>query len=701
MTPARSLLSGSVQYLKGVGPRRAERFGRLGIRTGRDLLYHVPHRYEDATTVDAAATLRPGDDATVIGRVVSKGVLQTRSRLRVFHAVVRDSSGLIECSWPGRPWLERTISRGDLILVSGPVRFYHGRQLQPREHVILARGGEGAEVGEAPEDGKGEGRIFPIYRATEGLTHRHVRAIVRQNLDRLLGELEAEDPLDRAGREELGLPALRSALATLHRPRALEEVGPARRRLAYGELFFLQLLHARARAQRKAAAPGIAFREKPRLTARLLAGLPFRLTEAQERAWKEIQADMATPVPMNRLLQGDVGSGKTVVAALAMLKAVDGGWQAAIMAPTELLAEQHQRTLAELLAPAEVEPRLLTGSVSGGRRAELLEAVREGTARIVVGTHALIQEGVTFARLGLAVIDEQHRFGVEQRRSLRQAGDSPDALVMSATPIPRSLALALYGDLDISVIDEMPPGRRPVVTGVRGPKSREQAFEFLRAKLAEGRQGYVVYPLVEESAQIEAKAATEMHERLADRFPEFCVELLHGRLSATEKEAVMRRFLAGKVQLLVSTTVIEVGIDVPNATVMLIEDAERFGLAQLHQLRGRVGRGAEQSYCVAFHRGRAPSERLRAFEATTNGFRLAEEDLRLRGQGDFFGRQQHGTPALRFARLDEDGDLLRHAHRWARAVVEADPELEQPAHRRLARELALRYSDREALYAIG
>ncbi len=707
MSPRSSLLAGSVQYLKGVGPRRAERFEKLGVRTGRDLLYHLPHRYEDATTVDPAASLRPGDDATVIGRVVSKGVLQTRTRLRVFHAVLRDSSGLIECAWPGRPWLERSIRKGDLLLVSGPVRFYHGRQLQPREHTVLARAGEDPEEeGSAgTSGGRGSaGKVFPVYPATEGLTHRQVRAIVDQNLDRLLAELSGREPLPDAWLEDLRLPRLPDALRALHRPAEMSEVEPARRRLAYEELFFLQLLHARARARLRREAAGIALRGPARLSARLLEVLPFRLTDAQRRAWREIERDMAADVPMNRLLQGDVGSGKTVVAALAMLRAAESGHQAALMAPTELLAEQHHRTLREMLDPLEVTPVLLTGSVGGRPRRDVLEGIAAGSVPVVIGTHALIQEGVEFGRLGMAVIDEQHRFGVEQRRALREAapGDrGPDCLVMSATPIPRSLALALYGDLDISTIDELPPGRRPVITGVRGPGSREAAFEFLRERMAEGRQAYVVYPLIEESEAVDARAATDMHARLAKRYPEVEVGLLHGRMSSTEKEETMRRFLEGEIRLLVATTVIEVGIDVPNATVMMIEDAERFGLAQLHQLRGRVGRGAEQSYCVAFHSGDEPPERLRAFAASTDGFRLAEEDLRLRGQGDFFGREQHGTPALQFARLESDGDLLRDAHRRARAIVEDDPELSRPPHRRLARELVERYGEREALYEVG
>ncbi len=716
MTPGRSLLTGPVQYLKGVGPRRAERLAQMEVRTGRDLLYHLPHRYEDATTVDPIASLQPGDDATVIGRVVSKGVLQTRRRLRVFHAVVRDRTGLIECAWPGRPWLDRSIDKGDLLLVSGPVRFYHGRQVQPREHTVLARSGDGPSdewagpagngagriAGEEPSDDPlAQGRVFPVYPATEGLTHRQVRAIVELNLESLLGELPSADVLPGTWRERLGLPPLVDALRTLHAPAGLDEIEPARRRLGYEELFFLQLLHARARAKLRLETPGIAFRAEPSLTEPFVASLPFTLTGAQRRAWGEIAADMERDSPMNRLLQGDVGSGKTVVATLAMLKAVEAGHQSAIMAPTELLAEQHARTLSELLEPLGRRPTLLTGSVTGKARQYALRRIGEGEAVLVVGTHALIQETVAFRSLGLAVIDEQHRFGVEQRRRLRESGAAADVLVMSATPIPRSLALVLYGDLDISVIDELPPGRRPVVTGVRGPESRDAAFEFLGEKLAEGRQAYVVYPLIEESEALQARAATSMHEKLSARYPEVEVGLLHGRLGSADKDAVMRRFLEGEIRVLVATTVIEVGIDVPNASVMLIEDAERFGLAQLHQLRGRVGRGADQSYCVAFHRGKEPSERLLAFASTTDGFALAEEDLRLRGQGDLFGREQHGVASLRFADLERDRDLLEDARRRAREIVDSDPKLSSRRHRPLARELAERYAGREALYQVG
>jgi ATP-dependent DNA helicase RecG len=689
-------LQKSVQYLKGVGPRRAERFAKLGVHTARDLLYHVPHRYEDATTVRSAATLKPGDDATVIGRVVASGVLPTRRRLRIFRAVLRDRSGVIECAWPGQPWLDRQIRKGDLLLVTGPVGFYHGPQLRPREFTVLS---SADDTDEASATGS-EGRVFPVYPATEGLGHRQIRTIVDDNLEVLLPELADAEPFPADWRAELDLPALDQAIRSLHRPATLEEVEPARRRLAYEELFFLQLLHARARAARRAE-PGLELSAPPRLSGAFLEGLPFDLTGAQQRVWGELAADMAAPARMYRLLHGDVGSGKTAIAAAALLKAVENEAQAVLMAPTELLAEQHAATLRSWFEPLGVEVTLLSGGLSAAGRGAALAGLCSGEIRVVVGTQALIQDAVEFRRVGIVVIDEQHRFGVDQRRALAETGGAADVLVMSATPIPRSLALALYGDLDVSTLDEMPPGRRPVVTALRAYAARSAALDWLEERLGEGRQAYVVYPLIEESDAVDAAAATAGREELVARFPGRRVEWLHGRMPAGERDDAMRAFLAGDVDVLVATTVIEVGIDVPNATVMLIEHAERFGLAQLHQLRGRVGRGPEQSWCIAFHGGEQPPERLRAFAGTTDGFRIAEEDLRLRGQGDLFGPEQHGVPGLRFADLARDLDLLMHARRRARALAEEDPELGRPPHRRFARVIAERYAERERRFGIG
>jgi ATP-dependent DNA helicase RecG len=693
-----SPLDGSVQFLKGVGPRRAEALGRMGVHTVRDLLFHVPRRYEDASTVTPIARVAVGSDATVIGEVVDKGVLPTRKGLRIFQAVLRDRSGVLECSWPGQPFLERTMRRGDLLLATGPVRFFHGKQMQPREFVVLGRADE-TQAG---------GKVLPIYPATEGLSQKVVRAVVEQNLDRHLPLLQPAEVFPRAQLEAAGVPTLMQAVALLHRPERLADAERGRRRLAYEELFFLQLLHALAAEREAGARAGIAFHRTDRLVGALYRSLPFELTGAQTRALREIFGDMSAPVRMNRMLQGDVGSGKTVVALLAMLLAVENRFQAALMAPTEVLAEQHARTLRVLLGDSPVNVELLTGGLGTVARAAARERIAAGEAALVVGTHALIQEGVRWHRLGLVIVDEQHRFGVRQRLALadesvatESTGD-PDVLVMSATPIPRSLALTLYGDLELSVLDERPPGRLPVRTVLRPLEKRGAVHAFVREQLAAGQQAYLVYPLVDASEKVDARAATEEHARLsAEVFPDFRVGLLHGQLAGEEKEAVMRAFVAGELNLLVATTVIEVGIDVPAATVMVIEHAERFGLSQLHQLRGRVGRGAHASYCILLSAGGEARERLQLFAATEDGFAIARADLRLRGMGDFFGARQHGLPELRFFDPELDEDLLMRARADARATVAADPGLEDPDHAGLAAALRARWAERARLYDVG
>jgi ATP-dependent DNA helicase RecG len=687
-----SPLDRPAQFLQGVGPRRAEVLARLGILTARDLLYHLPRRYEDATTVQPIVDLRPGMEATVMGRVVSKGVLPTRKGLRIFQAVVRDRSGMIECAWPGRPFLDRSIREGDLLLLWGSVRFFHGRQLHPREHEILARKGESAEGG--------AGSVFPVYPATEGLSQRQVRALVERNLAGLLREVAPEEVFETALRERLGLPGLEEALRALHRPESLQAAEKGRRRLAFEELFFLQLLHALTRQRTRAASGGIAFRERGELTRALFATLPFSLTGAQRRVLREIGEDMAAPRRMMRLLQGDVGSGKTVVALLAMLRAIENGWQAALMAPTEILAEQHARTLSKLIGDLPVRVTLLTGRLRAAERREALDELASGQNGIVVGTHALIQEGVKIPRLGLAVVDEQHRFGVRQRLALAEQGGAADTLVMSATPIPRSLALTLYGDLDISLLDERPPGRQPVRTAVRPADARDAVLGFVRTQVEEGRQAYLVYPLVEESETMDLAAATTAFEELAaGPLAGVRLGLLHGQLPSEEKEAVMRRFAAGEVDVLVATTVVEVGVDVANATVMVIEHPERFGLSQLHQLRGRVGRGAEESYCILLGGGGDTEARLRSFAGTDDGFEIARLDMAIRGYGDLFGSRQSGAPELRHADPERDLDLLEVARAEARSVVEGDPTLER--HTAYRERLKARYGDRLALYEVG
>ena len=684
-------LSTPITYLRGVGPRRAEAFRRLGVLTAGDLLYQLPHRYEDASTVMQIASLEPGMDATVIGRVISKGIIPTRKGLRIFQAVVRDESGMIEVSWPGQPYLDRTIAKEDVLLLSGPVRFFHGRQLQPREMVNLG----------ADDDGTAGGRVLAVYPATEGLSFKIIRSLVDSHLDELLALVREYLPADILGRA--ALPSLGDALRMVHRPESVAEAMRGRSRLAFEELFFVHLLHRRAREMAREARRGITFSNRRHLTSALKSALPFELTAAQVRATREIVADMCSERRMHRLLQGDVGSGKTVVALFAALLAVENGFQAAIMAPTELLAEQHARTFEALLAPLEMRPVLITGSLPAAARREAARKLESGAPLIAVGTHALVEKGTAFGKLGLAIIDEQHRFGVEQRAALGQKGERPDVLLMSATPIPRSLALTLYGDLDMSVLDERPPGRGSVKTARRRESARERILRFIDRQLEQGRQAYVVYPVIEESEKIDLKAATTMYEELAaGPFAARRVALLHGRLHADARDDIMRRFRDHEIDVLVATTVIEVGIDVANATVMLIEHPERFGLSQLHQLRGRVGRGAEESFCILLGDvSPEVAERLRVVEETDDGFEIARADLRLRGMGDLFGERQSGVPTFRVADPLRDEALSAVARDEAERLLDRDPELAAPAQAGIRRALSERYARALLLFRVG
>ena len=684
-------LNSPVQFLKGVGPKRAEALQRLAIRTVGDLLYHVPHRYLDATTVTPLARAMVGQDVTCVGRVVSTGVLPTRRGLRVFRAVLKDESGLLECAWPGRPFLERQIKKGQLLLVTGPVRYYHGKQLVPSEFIVLADTGD---------DNDGDpGVVLPIYPATEGLTHRQIRLLVQQHLDALLPLVT--DPHPPAFRATHNLIELRRALELMHRPKRVEEAELGRRRLAFDELFDQQLVQARARHLAKRSRAGITFQLKRELTTRFKEHLPFELTGDQRHAVREITDDMTAPLRMHRLLMGDVGTGKTVVALFAMLLAAENDYQAAIMAPTELLAEQHDATLTRLLEPLAIRPELLLGRMSATEKAATRERIAAGGPRIVVGTHALIQESVTFRRLGLVVIDEQHRFGVEQRAALVEKGDAPDVLLLTATPIPRSLALTLYGDLDVTQIRERPPGRGTVKTALRTDAARAKIYDFLRSECAAGRQAYVIYPVIEESERADLKAATTMAGKLAKTFAEFRVGLVHGKLKAEERDATMRAFRDNSVQILVATTVIEVGIDVANATVMLIEHAERFGLAQLHQLRGRVGRGAAASHCILLSDSPEAAARLLAFTETTDGFKIAELDLQQRGMGELTGARQSGGVPLRYANLETDVPLLEAARMAAAAMIATDPALERREHAAYRERIVTRYERGFELFRVG
>ncbi len=670
-------LSTPVMYVKGVGPARAAVLEAKGILTVEDLLAHTPFRYEDRTNLKPIAQLAPGEMATVVASVETARVAGFRRRqLGLFEATFADGSGQeLAAKWFHAGYLADVLAAGQRVALYGKVE-WDGRggglsMLHP-EFEILS-GDEDAD------SSLHVGRMVPIYEAAGKITTR----VFRKLLHNVLGSLGGiDDPLPESLRRRLKLLDRWTALNQIHFPGEQEDLrllnafrSPAQFRLIFEEFFWLECgLTLKRRSARKQA--GIAFTLSGRAREQIKRMLPFKPTGAQKRVLKDIAEDMAAPHPMNRLLQGDVGSGKTLVAAQAAIIAIESGYQVAMLAPTEILASQHHYYLKKLFAPLGYQVTLITGSTPEKEKVLLKSAVARGAAQVVVGTHALLEEDVGFHKLGLAVVDEQHRFGVMQKLTFREKGLRPDVLVMTATPIPRTLALTLYGELDVSSLDELPPGRRPVITKhVEGVRV-ELVYSFLKQQVDRGRQAYVVYPVVEESETLAVKAATKMYRHLSEEvFPGLRVGLLHGRLASDKKEAVMESFKRGEIQILVSTTVIEVGVDVPNATVMVIEQAERFGLAQLHQLRGRVGRGAEQSYCVLVTEKMNPvaQERIRTLVDSTDGFYIAEMDLKLRGPGEFFGTKQSGLPALRIANLVRDSEILELARHEATAFVSSPP----------------------------
>lgn len=677
-----NVLKKPLQYVKGVGEARAKLFQKLDIHSVEDMINHFPREYEDRGTLKKIGSLQDNDLCSFEGVILSK-VAERRIRrgLAVYKLALEDDTGRATATWFNQSYLKDTFEIGERYVFYGKIsRKFNQIEIQN-------------PVFEKVDDRemKNTCRIVPLYPATARLSQNVIRSVVDNALKSVIGKLE--ESLPAWVKEKFYLSEINYAYQNIHFPGSDEDFKNARFRLVFEELFLLQLGLLSLKHRFWKEKEGIAF-GKVEETARFIERLPFKLTEAQKKVYREIAEDMESHGVMNRLVQGDVGSGKTIVAVLALFKAVKNGYQGALMVPTEILAEQHFHSISGLLEGHGIKAGLLTGSQSKAQKEQILEKIKTGEVDVIIGTHALIEDKVLFRRLGLVVTDEQHRFGVRQRTALSQKGDNPDVLVMTATPIPRTLALILYGDLDISVIDQLPPGRKPIKTYSVDEGMRERINAFVRTRVAEGRQVYIVCPLVEDSDAIEARSAVELAERIArEDFEDLKVGMIHGKMAAREKDRVMRSFVAGDISILVSTTVIEVGVNVPNATVMIIENAERFGLAQLHQLRGRVGRGEHQSFCILYNEGKTgiAKERMKIMEKTNDGFVISEKDLELRGPGEFFGTRQHGLPDLKIANLYRDIEILKQSQEAAARLMEDDWDLHKPENLRLRKSIHERF----------
>lgn len=691
-------LDTSVQFLKSVGPARARGLARLGIETVGDLLQHYPRRYYDRTSAVPVGRITPGREVTVLGEVLTASERRTRRGGTIQTVTVGDQTGVLFCVWFNQRFLLKQFLRGRKVMVSGEAQRHQGKLQVTHPDFELLNPEPGDAAGEGESAGLHTGRLVPVYGLTAGVGQHWLRALVWQALQQLGGGAAVPpDPLPPALRRAHGFPDLFKSMQDIHFPCSQADFEAARRRLVYQELFTMQLLMALRRGSRLQQA-GVALAAPGDLTRRLVEGLPFRPTGAQRRVLREILHDLRSGRAMHRLLQGDVGSGKTLVAFLAALFVIEQGYQAVMMAPTEVLARQHGQTLRRLGEPLGVTVETLTGSTPAAERRAVLAGVAGGDIDLLVGTHALIQDDVRIPRLALSVVDEQHRFGVRQRVRSALAGETEaqaHVLVMSATPIPRSLSLTLYGDLDLSLIDELPAGRQPIGTRIVRDDREDEVWAACGREMALGRQVYVIYPVIEETEGQDLKAATTEYQRLAGQvFPDRRVELLHGKLKPAEKNRIMAAFDAGEIDLLVATTVVEVGLDVPNATAMVIHNPERFGLAQLHQLRGRIGRGRHASTCWLLcdrYLAEHSFQRISFFAGHLDGFALAEEDLRLRGPGDAWGTRQHGAPGFRLANPLRDVELVRLCQQDARGLLERDPDLSGPEGQAVRRGLEVAF----------
>ncbi|MCQ9208244.1 MAG: ATP-dependent DNA helicase RecG [Omnitrophica bacterium] len=676
------VLNNSAQYIKGVGPARFKILNRLGIHTVRDLLYYLPRRYEDRRNFTPIGRLEVGNYATVKGEIIKLNLWRSKRGLSIFKTAVGDESGALEAIWFNQPFMKRYFKVGQEIILYAKVEKHRQVQMNSPEYEFVTGKDSSLHMG----------RIVPIYPLTTNINQRYLRTIISRAVESFCSYIP--DALPYVLRKKLELLPLTLALRSIHFPQDVTARASAYKRLVFDEFFLFQLLLALKKSHRAKQAQGIVHNMGGKLVENFQKALPFKLTPSQEKVIKEIENDMRASGPMNRLLQGDVGSGKTIVAAYSLVLSVQSGFQAAVMAPTEILAEQHYLTLSKLLLPLNINVGLLIGSMALKTKQETLKDLKSGVLDIIIGTHALLEENIQLKRLGLVVVDEQHKFGVIQRSLLRKKGEIPDYLVMTATPIPRTLAMTIYGDLDISTIKELPKGRLPISTfGVKNEAIKD-VYKFIREEVASGRQVYIVYPLINKSQTLKLKAASEMYNKLKqEQFLSLRLGLLHGQMASGEKEKIMRSFKQHKIDILVSTTVIEVGIDIPNASVMVVEHAERFGLSQLHQLRGRIGRGPHPSYCILVSDPKTEKAKLRieAMLATSDGFRLAEQDLDIRGPGRFFGPAQHGAPELKIGNVIRDMELMELARGEAFSLVRSDPNLRAPEHALIRQKLRERF----------